>query len=103
MGFKRWGYTFAGAFETPASLARKSGVYVIWDKNGDNWRVLDIGETSNVQKQVKNHGRAKSWQINCYGTMYYSAIYTPTLLQRGRMQIEQYLREQENPPCGRTI
>lgn len=100
MSFERWGYTFEGAFTDPASLGPRSGVYVIWCKEDDNWNVLDVGESHDVQNRVVNHDRKDCWERNCTGIIYYSATYTPNLQQSGRQQIEQEIRNVTNPPCG---
>lgn len=100
MSFERWGYAFEGAFTDPASLEQRSGVYVIWCKTGDNWKVLDVGESHNVQDRVMNHDREDCWERNCTGVIYYSVTYTPNLQQAGRKQIEQEIRNLTNPPCG---
>lgn len=101
MSFERWGYQFDGAYTSPDSLQSRSGVYVIWCKYGDNWTVLDVGESADVRERVGNHERAGCWSRNCLGTIYYSATYTPNLQQAGRVQIEQRIRNLTNPPCGR--
>ena len=101
MGFTRWGYQFEGAFVARAnSLRSRSGVYVIWCKDGDNWTVLDVGEAADVKERVSNHDRTECWSTHCSGIIYYSATYTPRLQQSGRMEIEQKIRNLTNPPCG---
>jgi hypothetical protein len=100
MAFERWGYTFEGAFESPESLESRSGVYVIWCKNGEVWTVLDVGESADVKERVKNHDRSDCWARNCRGTIYYSATYTPSAQQPGRLAIEQHVRAVARPPCG---
>jgi|SRR5271157_3745032 len=101
MAFDRWGRTFEGAFTDPLSLLARAGVYVIWCRVGDNWNVLDVGESHDVQNRVLNHDRASCWSRNCAGgTIYYSATYTPNLQQLGRIQIEQAIRAATHPPCG---
>lgn len=100
MGFERWGYQFEGAWTNPNSLESRSGVYVIWCKSGENWTVLDVGESHDVKNRVLNHDRSDCWNRNCTGTIYYSTTYTPNLQQAGKKEIEQYIRSQTNPPCG---
>lgn len=101
MSFERWDYEFDGAYNSPSSLQAKAGVYVVWNKKGDSWTVLDVGETSDVQERLTNHERTNCWSRNCSGTIYYSATYTPHLQQTGRIAIEQRLRTLEDPPCGK--
>ena len=100
MSFERWGYHFEGAFNSYNNLQARSGVYVIWCKNRENWTVLDVGESSDVKNRVSTHDRADCWTRNCLGTINYSATYTPNLQQEGRIEIERKIRLQTNPPCG---
>ena len=100
MNFDRWGYEFDGAYESPDSLQARSGVYVIWCRNGDNWTVLDVGEAADVKDRIMTHDRADCWSRKCSGTIYYSATYTPDLQQVGRMEIEQRIRLLADPLCG---
>ena len=100
MSFDWRGYKWEGAFTDPNDLEERSGIYVIWCKNGDNWKVIDIGESHNVKERVQKHDRAPDWKTHCRGTLYYAAHYTPRLQQAGRMEIEKELRRLVNPPCG---
>ena len=101
MSFERWGYQFDGAYPSSESLQSRAGIYVIWCKTGEQWTVLDIGETTDVKERVSNHDRADCWARHCSGKIYYSATYTPNLQQSGRIAIEQRLRDLTDPPCGR--
>ena len=100
MAFEQWGYMVEGAWSDPERLEDRSGVYIIWCKVGENWFVLDVGESGTVKSRVLNHERAECWRQNCRGEIYYSVIYTPNLQQAGRMEIEQRIRSLTNPPCG---
>jgi len=100
MAFEKWGYTWDGAFTDPNKLEDRSGIYVIWCKNGEDWKVLDVGESATVKTRVLGHDRAGCWARNCRGTIYYTAHYTPGLQQTGRIEIEQRIRSITNPPCG---
>jgi hypothetical protein len=100
MGFERWGYQFEGAWSDPENLESRSGVYVVWCRSGEIWTVLDVGESQDVKDRILNHDRSDFWSRYCNGTIYYSATYTPNLQQTGRQEIEQYIRNQTNPPCG---
>ena len=101
MPFERWGYQFEGTYTSREYLRSRSGVYVIWCENESNWTVLDVGETDDVKKRVSNHDRARCWAQNCSGTIYYSAMYTPNFQQGERTEIEERIRNLENPTCGR--
>ena len=100
MEFKRWGYDFDGAYPNCNSLSNKPGIYVIWCKENESWKVLDVGESEDVRKRVCNHDRYKCWQEHCNSTIYYSATYTPELDEDERKNIEKTIREVTDPPCG---
>jgi len=58
MSFSRWGYEFDGAYLDPTQQSSRAGVYVIWCKSGDDWKVLDVGESEDVKARLANHERA---------------------------------------------
>ena len=99
MSFERWGHMFEGAWTTPDSLESRAGVYVIWCKTGDIWKVLDVGESHDVKDRVLNHDRKDCWERHCSGSIYYSVTYTPNLQQPGRKKIEKKIRDLTSPPC----
>lgn len=101
MAFESWGYTFEGAFTAPSSLEARAGVYVIWCKTGETWKVLDVGESADVRARVLSHDRKDCWtRHGAGGILYYSATYTPHLQQPGRMEIERAIRSAAKPLCG---
>lgn len=100
MSFEFGGHTWDGAFTDPARLEARSGVYGVWSRNGNDWKLLDIGESSDVQTRVRNHDRADQWNQHATGPLYYAATYTAQLHQAARMTIEQALRAAYRPPCG---
>ena len=57
MSFERWGYTFEGAWTDPSNLESRSGVYVIWCKTGEDWKVLDVGESHDVSVRATHIGK----------------------------------------------
>jgi len=58
VSFKKWGHTVEGAWSDPSMLEARSGVYIIWCKIGNYWKVLDVGESSDVKERVRTHDRA---------------------------------------------
>jgi hypothetical protein len=96
------GYSFNGPWSSTGPLADRPGVYAIFTKNGDAYRVLDIGESATVKSRVQNHDRSDCWKRNELSGLYCAAYYTPNLQQSGRMLIEQRLRDQYAPTCGQT-
>jgi hypothetical protein len=100
MAFEMYGLTWEGAFTDANKLEPRSGVYMVWCKNGEQWSVMDVGESANVQERVLNHDRAPQWKQRCRGVLHVAAHYTPNAQQAGRREIEKRLREITNPPCG---
>lgn len=67
MAFTAWGYSFEGTWKDPNRLEPRSGVYVIWDISGDNWTVLDVGESHDVLNRVLTHDWQDCWKQHCKG------------------------------------
>jgi len=95
-------YSFEGPFTDTNSLEDRSGVYAIHCKQGEQYSLIDVGESATVKSRVENHDRADCWRRNCSGTLTVSALYTPNAQQAGRRSIEKELRDQYDPPCGET-
>jgi len=98
MSFQRWDYEFDGAYTDPNRLQTRAGVYVIWCKIGDDWHILDVGESDDVRYRVNNHDRADCWTQNCLGTIYYSVTYLSDPQERA--DLEQRIRNSEKVTCG---
>ena len=95
-------YTFDGPYTNTDQLEDKSGVYAILCKSSDGeYSVVDVGESATVKSRIDSHDRKDCWTRNCSGTLTVSVLYTPNKQQTGRMEIEQELRDQYNPPCGK--
>mgnify|MGYP001614479284 FL=1 len=101
MAIKIGNYNFEGPFDSTNSLRKQSGVYVILGRNTDaeTWKVVDIGEAGDVQERVTNHDRSDCWKRQCYQRPLQVAVLYCN--ERDRMRIEQELRAQFNPPCGK--
>jgi hypothetical protein len=93
-------YSFEGPYEDTSNLEDRSGVYVIFCFRDGKYYVVDVGESAKVKDRVDNHDRSDCWKKNCTGTLMVAVHYTPNLQQAGRMEIEQAIRDQYNPPCG---
>ena len=91
-------YTFDGPFSSVNDLKNQSGVYVILGNHGSgNWKVVDVGESSDVKTRVSNHDRADCWKQQGYSNLTVAALYTN---EARRMEIESQLRRHFKPPCG---
>ena len=95
-------YTFEGPYTITDKLEDRSGVYAIHCYKDNKYYLIDVGESASVKTRVENHDRKNCWERNCSGTLAVSVYYTPNLQQVGRIQIEQEIRTQYDPPCGKT-
>ena len=96
------GYTFSGWWNNVSTLDEKSGVYAIGCEKDGKVKVLDVGESGNVQDRVEQHDRKDCWNKNCKsGTLKYAQHLTPNKQQAGRKEIEQDIRDKVNVPCGK--
>ena len=94
-------YSFEGPYTSTDKLENKSGVYAIHCYLDGKYYLIDIGESSEVKNRVENHDRKECWGKNCKGTLTVSVYYTPGLQQQGRINVEQELRQQYDPICGK--
>jgi len=102
MGITVGDYTFDGPYLSTDSIENKSGVYAIHCKKDEKYFLVDVGESAEVKSRLDSHDRKDCWQRNCQGTLTYSVYYTPNLQPSGRMEVEQKIRAQYDPPCGKT-
>lgn len=94
------GHSFE-AVDDPADLRDTSGVYSVLDDRGTNtWKVLDVGESSEIRTRVQNHDRAGCWERHRLGRLWYAAKYMPYSTAVERRLIEKQIRDATNPPCG---
>jgi hypothetical protein len=101
MSIKIGKYTFEGPYTSTANLEDKSGVYaILCKKNGDKYNLVDVGESATVKSRVETHDRKDCWQRSCNSALTVAVYYTPGMQQRGRMTVEQEIRDQYDPPCG---
>ena len=91
-------YIFGGPYSSSSVLYSEPGVYVIFCKTNDSYRVLDVGESENMNERVKNHDRKDSWKKNCKGAIVYSEMKEAD--EDKRRTIEKTIRGKTRPPCG---
>lgn len=88
---------FEGPFADSFSLKNLPGIYVILGNNGgDNWEVVDVGESDDVRWRVENHDRKKDWQRQELATLAVAALYT----RDDRRELEREIRNFYTPLCG---
>ncbi|MCY3675313.1 MAG: hypothetical protein OXH65_07660 [Paracoccaceae bacterium] len=98
MSIKIGNYNFEGPFGSSSNLKDQSGVYAILGNNsGNNWDLVDVGESFQVKYRVENHERKMCWKQQDYANLKIAVFYTD---ENSRMRIEVELRYQYNPPCG---
>ena len=101
MTVKIGGYTFGGWYSYISTLDEEPGIYAIGCEKDDKVKVIDIGETDNIQERVKTHDRKDCWERECKdGTIKY-AQYKTNIDQEEREKIEKEIRDAVDPPCGK--
>lgn len=90
-------FQFDGPHTSTASLLTQSGVYVISTIVNGLHRVLDVGESEDVQSRVSAHDRKDQWTPHISDRLYVSAFYCNAI---DRMALETAVRGTHNPPCG---
>lgn len=93
-------YNFEGPYTDTNGLLNQSGVYVIVGRNaqGANWAVVDVGESETVRDRVRQHDREDCWNKQGYRSLATAVLYCG---EQQRMRVEQELRQQYNPFCGK--
>jgi hypothetical protein len=94
-------YSFEGYYSSPSHFEEVAGIYAIFCRNYEKDVLIDIGESENVRLKVENNERSNCWRRTCASALGYAVLYTPNLDEKGRMKIEEEIRDQYNPVCGR--
>ena len=91
-------HKFDGPYSTVGELFQRSGVYIISTALRDgSHKIIDVGESGNVQTRVSSHDRAASWNQYAVNGLYASAHYCDEF---ARMILEQAVRTAYKPSCG---
>lgn len=94
------GYAFEGPYTDINKLENRSGIYAVLDHQKNGIVVVDIGESAEVKSRIENHDRRPCWSENSNGTLEVAVLYTTSLHQCGRKEIEQKIRNKFHPSCG---
>jgi hypothetical protein len=94
-------YSFEGCYSRATYLEDKPGLYAIFCKTYLKNVLIDIGESKNIKSRVEDNERSSCWRRNCSSALGYAVLYTPKLGEKGRQKIEQEIRDEYNPICGR--
>lgn len=90
---------FEGPFKDTFLLRNSPGVYVILGNNGgENWTVIDVGESQDVRQRVERHDRKACWQLQNLANLAVAAHYPYD--EHYRKNLEKEIRSFYNPPCG---
>jgi excinuclease UvrABC nuclease subunit len=80
-------------------LKNEPGVYVILCQDSSTRRVIDVGQSDDVRKRVTNHDRKDCWSKHCrQESLKVAATYIKD--EQERLELEEEIREKEQPPCG---
>lgn len=94
------GQQFDGPFMTTTQLKQQQGIYVVLGANpAGGFRVLDVGESSNIWERVTYHDRAPLWKQQGV-PLSVAVLYTPGWPEFNRRGFEAFIRRTYNPPCG---
>ena len=98
---------FEGPFsiDTTTIPANRAAVYVIICRSKDGKsHVTDVGESGEIGLRLASHERRPCWKRNCNGIPSVYLHYMPSSSgsdAASRRQLEQQIRQQYNPPCGK--
>jgi hypothetical protein len=93
-------YTFDGPFTRAEELKKRPGVYAILClMNNQKHFLVDVGESGDIKKAIETHDRKDCWVKNCKGNILVAVLYTKEMDQRGRKDIEAFIRSREFAPC----
>lgn len=99
MSIKLGKHSFNGPFASDVKIRDKSGVYAIVCNVGNEYFLVDVGESSRLRTRIENHDKKDCWTKNCKGQLLIYAHYTPFSKRHARIHIEQELSELYHPDC----
>jgi hypothetical protein len=98
----KWMFEGPYALTETWRLENRAGVYVILCPVVQNkYSAIDVGESVQVKNRLETHDRKDCWKRNCSGTLQVAILYTPHLQPAERSAIEQEIRKQHEPSCGK--
>jgi len=88
--------SFSGPYDPDKGFQNTiAAVYAIVD---DSLKVIDIGQTEDLNNRFPNHSRSQNWQNYKTGRLH---LYIYRLnKQDERLSLEKKVRTDYNPPCG---
>lgn len=100
------GYEFEGPYniDTTVIPSNRAAVYVIiCNTKGENYVVIDVGESGEIGVRIGDHDRRDCWKENCDGLLSVYLYYMPSsggYTVDDRRELEKAIRKQYNPNCG---
>ncbi len=85
--------TFKGPFELRTHFNNVAGIYVITTIGN---KIIDVGETDNLQERISGHERKSCWTTN----MGCKLFFYQEKREVQRLEIEKQIRNAYNPICG---
>jgi len=96
------GHTFSGWWIYIKTLSKMAGLYAIGCEKNKKVKLIDVGESGNIQERVETHDRKDCWEDECKdGKIRYAQLVTPGKTKSEREEIEKEIRDKEDPPCGK--
>jgi hypothetical protein len=99
MSIKLGKNSFTGPITSIDKIKEKAGVYAIVCKVDTEYFLIDVGESSKLRTRIENHDKKDCWVKNCNGKVIIFVHYTAFVRQKGRILIEQELRDLFHPDC----
>jgi hypothetical protein len=87
-------------------LPKTAGLYAVGPtilsalKKNENVKLIDVGESSNIREQIKNHDRKDCWRASARAIRY-AYLRTPGKSKSEREEIVKDIRDKEDPLCGK--
>jgi hypothetical protein len=94
-------YSFKGPYPTLSKIENRPGLYAIISEYYDKHYLLDVGQSNDVKKAIKDHERRECWEKYRKGRIRFAVHYTPNIGSKKRTSIENSIRKiYEIIPCG---
>jgi hypothetical protein len=104
MGIAISGIMFDGPYSlNDLDIPKGAAVYSVLYKQADNWHVVYVGETSDLnEKSINLHHKRGCWIERAGSELnLYIAIYPmPDSIQRQRQRIQAKIKFENEPPCN---
>ena len=87
------GYEFEGWYSSTDELKSQSGVYVVISMGSERFKILDVGESSDVKDRIETHDKKGCWEKHSdSGKIQFGVLYTPDMDRDNREKIEAKIR-----------